>query len=258
MKRRDLILASGGILVPALGRGAQPCLPPHPSGPEASTAMTGCAQTSGGFYSTTFPLEENPISERGMWVTGKSVGVDWHDAQTIPGKAYASENADAQGSRYADAIAHLSTSYRSFNANQYAQGTVYRARGYAPIGSKHEIELLLRFEITAHNARGYEILWGWDGDFSIERWNGPTAKWTPLFEWATPGPGRLADGDVIRAKIVGNIISVFRNGTLVKAIDITNAGGTNWYSGQPGMGFWPVDAAVKENYGWRSYEAGDL
>ena len=32
-------------------------------------------------YSTHFPLIENPISEKGNWKNGKTVGLDWADIQ---------------------------------------------------------------------------------------------------------------------------------------------------------------------------------
>jgi len=38
-------------------------------------------------YSTDFPLEEDPISEGGMWINGKADGIDWTDVATkhVPG-----------------------------------------------------------------------------------------------------------------------------------------------------------------------------
>ena len=207
---------------------------------------------SGFIYTTQFGLTENPISEGGKWINGKAAGLDWSNTQTVPGKAYASVLSGVP-SRYNDSIAHLDT---LFKANQYAQAAVYRAAGYAPAEPKHEVELLLRFLITAHNARGYEVLWGQTGYLAVVRWNGRLGDYTALYESGDPGIGPAVDGDILRAEITGNIIKVYRNGSPVASVDVTSHGGTVWTDGQPGMGFWPVNNASIEKYGWKSYEAG--
>jgi hypothetical protein len=155
-------------------------------------------------------------------------------------------------SRYDDSIAHLSTSVATFAPNQYAQGTVFKAAAYTTAGG-HELELLLRFQTTAHNARGYEILWGISGYIAIVRWNGPLGDFTALYD---PGLGIISvpvDGDVLRAEIVGSTITVFKNGAAVASVS-----DSTYASGQPGMGFWPVDGAIAQNMGWKSYQAGNL
>ena len=186
-------------------------------------------------------MTENPINQGGMWINGKAVGVNWNDAQTVPGKAYAAGFATG----YNDPIAVLNT---SFTANQYAQGTVYRAPGYAP-SVNHEVELLLRFQITAGNARGYEVLWAHQGMMAIVRWNGPLGNYTPLLD--NVPIGQAVDGDVLRAEIVGSTINVYKNGSLVgTATDST------WSAGQPGIGFWPTPGSTLQNYGWKNFQAG--
>ena len=220
----------------------------------SSIASATTQAASGSAYTTQFGLTENPISEGGKWINGKAAGLDWNSPQTLAGKACASVLSGVPN-RYNDSIAHLNT---SFKANQYAQGTVYRAAGYAPADLKHEIELLLRFQITAHNARGYEVLWGHTGYVAVVRWNGPLGDYTALYESGDPGIGPAVDGDILRAEMAGNIIRVFKNGLLVATADATSHGGTVWTEGQPGMGFWPVNNASIEKYGWKRYEAGSL
>jgi RNA polymerase sigma factor (sigma-70 family) len=200
-------------------------------------------------YSTNFRLTENPISEGGIWVRGGVEGLDWNNPKTASGHATASVAA----SRYNDCIAHPNRP--SFHADQYAQGTVYLANGYTGNGGKHGVELLLRFSISAHDAHGYEVLWGTSGGISVVRWNGPPGNFTSLWEGPAPKP---ADGDVLRAEIAGRTISVYRNGSRIATIDVTSQGGTVWSAGQPGIGFWPVDGAIPENFGWKSFEAGSL
>ena len=196
---------------------------------------------------TTFSLTENPISEGGKWINGKAVGLDWRNVQTVPGKVYASESVEANN-RYSDPIAVLNS---AFTANQYAQGTVSRVPGYRNSADGHEIELLLRFQITANNARGYEVLWGQDGNMAIVRWNGPVGDYTPLVDRLRIG--QALDGDVLRAQIIGNMIRVYKNGTLVAiATDST------YSTGQPGMGFWPTPGSTLQSYGWKRFEAGSL
>lgn len=244
MKRRDLILASAGLLVPVFGRAAQPCPPPQVSASGGGSATTNCPTVSPGSYSTNFGATENPISEGGKWVNGKAVGLDWNNAQTVPGKAYAADYATG----YNDPIAVLNS---TFAANQYAQGTVARATSYSP-GVSHEIELLLRFQISAHNARGYEVLWAHEGNMAIVRWNGPLGNYTPLVDNLVIG--KAVEGDVLRAEVIADVIRVYRNGTLVA----TSPSDTTWASGQPGMGFWPKPGATLANYGWKSFQAGSL
>jgi hypothetical protein len=251
MKRRDFILGSAGAALPLWVRAQAPCAPPQVSLAGGSSASTSCGLPGVAHYATSFPVAENPLSEGGKWLCGKAVGLDWNNPQVLPGRVCASVRSGASGSRYDDSIAHLSKAFATIGANQYAEGTVYRAAGYAPAGSKHEIELLLRFEISAHGARGYEVLWGHEGSFAIVRWNGPLGNYTDLGVNG-PGPGVAADGDVLRAVISGNLIMVYKNGMLVG----TSPPDSTWQDGQPGIGFWPVDSSTPSSYGWRRFEAG--
>jgi hypothetical protein len=252
--RKLLTISSApGILLWCMAStAATPCPPPQNAVQGGTSVSTPCGSVA---YSTNFSLTENPISEGGKWITGKTTGLDWNNPESNSGKAYASVLSGATGSRYDDSIAHLSTSLQTFNANQYAQGTVYLVSGYS---ASHEVELLLRFSIAPHNAHGYEVLWGLTGYLAVVRWNGALGSYTPLYD---PGVGSIPvpkDGDVLRAEISGNTLTVKRNGTTVATVDINVAGGTVWSSGQPGIGFWPVDGATPKNLGWKSFQAGNL
>jgi hypothetical protein len=216
------------------------CSPPTPPPPA----------TAG--YATSFSLTEHPLSEGGKWITGRAVGLDWNDPASAAGKACAWVLSGLGACRYDDSIAHIDPSSLAFRASQFAQGTVFRLPGYSP-ATKHEIELLLRFRITRRNARGYEILWGHNGDFAIVRWNGPLGDYTSL-GFAGPGPGVPADGDVLRADVIGDVIKVYKSGRLVA----TSPSITSWRDGQPGIGFWPVERATPTSYGWSHFEAGNL
>lgn len=227
-----------------------------------------------GDFSTTFSATENPISESGIWQRGASEGVNWLDPKTASGHATADLASDAGNSnatgapastgRYDDSLAHLKTSFRTFNADQFVQVVAYKAAAYSPAG-QHEAEMLLRFAITANNARGYEVLVGHAGNMALVRWNGARGDYTALFEAGSIGA--LVDGDVMRAEITGQNaacrIRVYKNGAELTGngspFDVNVAGGTVWNSGQPGLGFWPVDTGnVPASYGWDSYTAGNL
>jgi hypothetical protein len=159
--------------------------------------------------------------------------------------------------RYDDSIAVLTS---AFTADQYAQGIVFRSPGYSP-PARHEVELLLRFQISAHRARGYEVLWGHNGEFAVVRWNGKLGDFTivaaldsPELGGYGPGPGVAVDGDVLRAEIVGAVVRVYKNGRLVFIAPPNDT----WTTGQPGIGFWPTPGSTLQRYGWKSYEAGSL
>jgi hypothetical protein len=251
-----LILGTTLTTSSAVAATPMPCPPPQVSAQGGSTASTNCPAVSGASYSTNFSGTENPLSEGGKWVTGKTTGLDWNDPLSAGGKAYASVLSGANGSRYNDSIGQLSTSAAPFTPNQYAQGTVYLVSGYS--GASHEVELLLHFSVTPHDAHGYEVLWGLTGYLAVVRWNGPLGNYTAIYD---PGVGSMPipkDGDVLRAQVSGNTLSVKLNGNTVATVDVGAAGGTVWSSGQPGIGFWPVDNAIPNNYGWKSFQAGNL
>jgi hypothetical protein len=197
-------------------------------------------------FSTMFSGTENPLSESGVWTNGGVVGLDWQNVEKSGGHAYAS----ATSAGYNDCIAHL----KGFPANHFAQATVHVAAGYSAKDS-HEIELILRFAITAHGARGYEINCGWNGAYSqIVRWNGALNDFTYL-PTTGPGFGALAEGDVIKATAIGSAITVYKNGKQVmSATDAT------WADGNPGVGFFvrPNAAAVPESYCFSAFSAGAI
>lgn len=199
-------------------------------------------------FTTTFPATENPISQSGIWVNGDDTGLDWQNVQTTPSKVFAAAFLAAS---YDDAIAHLSSAYRNFAPNQYAEATVHRAVGYSP-AVNHEIELLLRFNITANSAQGYEVLWTHQGFGAIVRWNGPVGNFTALLD--NQNIGQAADGDVLRAEITGSVVTVYKNGALV----MTAPSDSTYADGQPGVGFWPQPGSTLASYGWKDFQAGDL
>jgi hypothetical protein len=229
--------------------------------PKARSAVANIYSPTpaGTAYTTNFPLTENPISEGGKWTGGRTVGIDWEDPKTTGGQCVGSMSPTVDGpTRYSDDIAILNTSVHAFTGNQWAQATVYLVPGYTGNGGSHEIELLLDFSITANDAHGYEVLWGIAGYIAVVRWNGAVTGFTAIYD---PGLGSIPvpqDGDVLRAEKAGNFITIKRNNVFVATADLTTFGGTVYNAGQPGLGFWPVDGAIKDNMGWKNWSAGDL
>lgn len=198
-------------------------------------------------YTTNFSATENPLSEGGRWTNGGTVGLDWQNAQSTtgsPNKGYGT----GFSTNATDNIAILS----GYPANQSAQITVYYAPGYTAPGS-HEIELLLRFQITAHNASGYETTFRFDGTgVQIVRWNGAVDDYTVLSSTGT-GISSLATGDVLKATMIGTTINVYKNGTLVQTVtDATFA------TGNPGIGFFVNPGGTLDGYCISQFTAAGL
>ena len=175
-------------------------------------------------YATNFPLTEDPISERGRWVDGRAVGLDWGHVSTAHGRAvgYAGK------APFADPVALLAGEW---SPNQMVEVVVDKRRTYtAP-----EVSMRLRSSLSAHRCTGYEISsslrGGDDAYLIIVRWNGPLADFTYLLNVSGRKFGATT-GDVLRATIVGNVITAYKNGVQMgRVTDDTFA------SGQPGFGF---------------------
>jgi len=197
---------------------------------------------SGQSYSTNFAVAEDPISEGGKWLGGKAVGLDWSDVATLPGLAYGTESGSGTGDEsYDDSIALLSGSW---GPDQTIEATVYSINQNDR--DFEEVELRLRSTLAGHASTGYEILFRClkttRGYASIVRWDGPLGKFTYLVQKEGLQFG-VADGDVVRATIVGNMITAYVNGTpLMRATDST------YSSGNPGIGFW-----LGRRRGWRAW-----
>ncbi len=177
-------------------------------------------------YTTRFEGTENPLSEGGKW---RHDGLDWAAIRKDGGHAWGTQTGTNKGaSSYDDSYAHLS----GFPADQEAWGEAYIAR---PDPSCHqEIEILLRWTSSAHRTTGYECFARCVSDDSsyvqIVRWNGPLGDFTYLADKRGKDYG-LKHGDVIKASVVGNVITVSING-----VEKARATDDTWTSGDPGIG----------------------
>jgi hypothetical protein len=175
-------------------------------------------------YSTIFPLSESPISEGGLWMGGKVIGLDWGDVSTTPGFAFGR----AGPKDYADSVALLAGEWPSDQRVEVVvrKGAVFRYP---------EVSMRLRSSLAKHNCTGYEISYSLkDGDAAyliIVRWNGPLADFTYLLN-VRGKPYAVNTGDVVMATVAGNEIKTYKNGLLMGA-----AKDGTYTRGNPGFGF---------------------
>jgi hypothetical protein len=178
-----------------------------------------------GSYQTDFSLAENPISEGGQWSRMTSDG--FTNVRTANGTAFGTNGIT---DTFDDSYALL----KGFGPNQTAEAVVQRTDPLTNV--THEVQLLLRFTDDAVTARGYECLFNSGGNVQIFRWDGlnlGSMQFTQIGQPAANAPNSpLRTGDVVRASIAGNNISVFINGTLT-----ATASDATYPTGQPGIGF---------------------
>ena len=209
----------------------------------ALVARTG-ATTS---YTTSFPLTEDPISEGNNWTNGAADGFDWSNVRTASGLAFGTQSGV---SGFDDSLAVLKGAW---GPDQAATATVFTVNQLAG-DVFEEAEILLRFKITPHVARGYEINFSMRSDASysqIVRWNGPYADYTLLDARVIPV---LHTGDRVAASIVGNTITAFVNGVEI----FHTSDSTPFTDGNPGIGFYLQGATgTNADYGFSCYAASD-
>jgi hypothetical protein len=188
-----------------------------------------------GTYATNFPLAENPISEGGKWLNGQTDARDWTNVRTTPGFAFGTELGGNRPEleKYDDSTALLKGTW---GPNQTAQATVHRVNKELPDKVYQEVELRLRSSLSPHNATGYEIMFscskGPRAYCSVARWDGILGAYMILKE-AKGSQYGVADGDVVKASIVGKVITVYLNGAqIVQTSDYLFTGGN------PGIGYY--------------------
>jgi hypothetical protein len=150
--------------------------------------------------------------------------------------------------QYNDSYAYLT----GFPPDQQASGVIHLST--IDGGCTHEVEILLRWADSAHNARGYECNVAYDGSYTqIVRWNGAVGDFTYLGSGSVPGG--VHDGDVISAKVVGDQISISING-----VERATARDSTFATGNPGIGLWRGSSGCGTlgDYGFTSYSASSL
>src|ERR1035437_708371 len=145
--------------------------------------------------------DENPIGQEGKWINGKKEGLDWADVCVKGGMAFGTEGGKV---KYDDSTALLKGTW---GADQEAEAKVHTVNQKSD-NVYEEVELRLRSKIEKHLCTGYEVNFrcvGHDHGYNqIVRWNGKLGDFKILAEGEGGG---VADGDVIKATIVGNVIT---------------------------------------------------
>ena len=198
-------------------------------------------------YSTRFELDEDPISEGGMWLNGGKDGIDWVDVVTRNGVVYgavsrmgvaerraeqgnvASDESVPEGD-YDDPTAVLAGAW---GKNQHAKGEVFSRNQTEDYFQ--EVEIRLRSTIEPHRCTGYEVFWRClkteNAYAEIVRWNGKRGDFTSLARRVGPEYG-VKDGDVVEATIAGNVLKGSING-----VEVISATDDVFDTGSPGIGF---------------------
>jgi hypothetical protein len=204
-------------------------------------------------HTARFEGEENPLSESGKW---QNAGLDWTGVRTSHSLAFGTQTGTNTGARqYDDSYAHLS----GFPPDQEAWGQAYIAN---PDSSCHqELEILLRWASSPHRTTGYECfarcLNNGASYVQVVRWEGPLGKFTYLADLRGTNYG-LKHGDILKASIVGNVITVSINGVeKARVMDDTYA------TGNPGIGFFlhadgRRGVGSNTNFGFASFTARGL
>lgn len=196
--------------------------------PTENLGISGIQRT----YATSFPLDENPISENGSWTVSNG---DFANVRTAAGVAFGTQSGTkAAPGKYDDSTALLTGNW---GPDQFVQIVVHYT-GAPTDGDYDEVEIRLRSSITPTSNTGYEINCrvgrpGNDGYIQVGKINGPIGDFPASFD-EKHGPEYLChDGDVITGTIVGKVLKAYINGKQVlEAYDSTYA------TGAPGIGFY--------------------
>jgi len=204
-------------------------------GPKAATVRS---------YSTRFLLDEDPISDGGIWVNGGRDGIDWANVITKNGLAHGTAGRRFEQGNLASPTPGVAVPEGDYDdptallagawgRNQHAKARVFSRNQTEEYFQ--EVELRLRSTITPHSCTGYEVFWRClkteKAYALIVRWNGPLGAWTVLTRKQGPQCG-VQDGDLVEATIVGNAIKGYING-----VEVTSATDDTYKAGNPGIGF---------------------
>ena len=153
--------------------------------------------------------------------------MDWTDVSTTPHRAIGHQ----VGASYTDATAIVTGRW---GPDQSATATVFNTGPLNEI-CLSELELRLRSTIAPHINRGYEVTFKASQTdkayLIIVRWNGPLGAFTGLLD-AHGAQYGVKNGDVIKATIVGDRITAYKNG-----VEVGHVSDRMYTEGNPGIGF---------------------
>jgi hypothetical protein len=242
---------------------------------EARADNPGGTTTTPMSYSTSFPLTElDGIAEGtpSKWINGQWTGIDWTNVKTSNGNATGTQvRTNAQ--LFDDSVALIKGTW---SPDQSVEGIVHAANrtGTGPSGwggngnsndpwNNKEVELILRGTILPHSVDLYEINFSSRIDGSayqeIGRWNGAIGTFSYGYLSQLNYPGGVADGDTVKATIIGDTIRVYHNGNLINQVTVTV---DPIQTGNPGIGFYSSagseGTAHNDDFGFQSILATDL
>lgn len=181
-------------------------------------------------YSSNFSGTENPLSEGGVWASNAT---QWTRMRMQNGVAHGT---NGPSDTFDDSYAYL----QNWSGENYEiEGAVFRSASLNEAVA-HEIELEFRVADSASAVRLYECLFNFQGGMQIFRWENSFGSFSADLFIADNGGSlgrQLQSGDVLKARIVGNNITMFINSTQYGHCDITTGSPANvWTTGKPGIG----------------------
>lgn len=240
MNRRNVLIAAAiaaATMASPAGQAARPCPPPQAGIQGGASVNTSCPV--GGSYSTTFPLNESPISENGNWVNNAS-GAFNHPVITTGGHAVGpSSNGDN------DSIAQLVGTYgrdQTITARAYHSGSSGAA----------EIELHLRMRtLSTGEVYTYEVdIIPSLSEINLMKWSGTQGS---VVQLATVAISAVNDGDTFVASAIGpgnaTVFTIQLNGTTLLTYTDTSA----FTAGNPGIGLDAGNSSDGANFGWADF-----
>lgn len=239
-KLKGVIAASAIVLVVVIAWWLRNREPFEPEAPPAGIYGT---------YTTNFVATENPISENGNWINGKTAGLRWADVRTTSGLAFGTQTGS---SGYDDSTAILAGAW---GPSQTVSATIHLKNPPTSRTVFEEVELRLRTRITANSLSGYEVNFSGSANptnfyAEVVRWNGPFGS----FKYLSRTKYHCVDGDVVKATMKGRTIEVFVND--VRIMQTTD---TAFATGNPGIGFFLQGTGAESNsdFGYVNFTASD-
>jgi hypothetical protein len=184
------------------------------------------------------------MSEGNSYWQGQVDGLDWFNVRTDGTHAHGTTTTG----QYTDPMAILKGSWA---ADQTTQATVFSQNQGETYNQ--EVELRLRNTISAHAVYGYEVcfrcLKTGAAYCAIGLWNGIPANVTTILTYYGAQYG-VQNGDVVKATIVGNVITGYINGVeVISIVDNTYA------TGNPGLAFNYGCADTYDDFGFTDFLA---
>lgn len=213
-------------------------------------------------YSTTFSATETPVSEGGNWVNS---AIDWTLVDLASGIAFGTQAGGGFDDSFADLV------LPGFGPDVQIDTTIFKGT----TSGTQEIEHHLRATHSAHVANRYEVNVAHDGSyFNAYQWPGPlgtaVGDFRPLatetggVQFTVPG-GAVNNGDVIRTRIKGNVITgwINRGAGFVLVGTWTDTAGANGgaalISGNVGMGFFKTSGSGAMNqFGFTDFSVTEI